>query len=585
MNSEPTPPSWQSHPYGHPSSGQPTPPPQQPGTPESSQPPQYGQQPPQYGQGPQYGQQPQPPQDPRYGQQPQQPQSPWATPSTPTSYGRPAGEPQPTRPSWGPTPAAFPEPQPPPPQPLSYPPYPGAPPAGMTAHGPYWMPGAPPPPRSPWPRRIGLLVLVAVLAAASIITGAFIGRNGVQLDEALQPVPPRPSESASDSEWEEYVSAAAQAALNRQSTALLAGDEEGWLALYDGSDADLVDRMKERYDSLRALEVTNWTYKLDGKADSAAGSQGDERAFDIDLVVGYCFGSNDPPNCPPTDVVIPTEWESSKTGLLITDVEESSPNQAGPRPFEVSNLAVKSGPRVLVAAPPQYENRLTQALEVAEAAAENADKYAHWAKVDRYVVFLAGEDEFAEWYGTGDIGANVVGFALPLGTVDDNGDFKQTGIEVVMHVERLGNRDEFNSTMRHEFGHVVTLLGTGQVDPQPEDWFLNEGVAEYIDHGDQPVSSYPRLSNVKDYLSTIRWKGELVAPTATDDGLAGSGKYGLAFLAVRYIIDTYGIDKFYQFFEAVARNGEEAAPSSEAAFGESWSGILTKVEDFVNASV
>ncbi|GIG67175.1 hypothetical protein Pen01_34700 [Phytomonospora endophytica] len=455
----------------------------------------------------------------------------------------------------------------------------------MTAQGPYWMPGSPPPPKSPWPRRIGLLVLVAVLGAASVITGAFIGRSGVSLTEAIEPVPPRPSASAPDSEWEEYVSAAALAALNRQSSALLSGDEQGWLALYDSEDADLVDRMKERYDSLKALEVTNWTYKLDGKADARGGSGGEDRSFDIDLVVGYCFGSNDPPNCAPTDVVIPTEWSSSTAGLLITEVDESSPNQAGPRPFEVSDLAVKSGPRVLVAAPPQYENRLNQALEVAEAAAENADKYAHWAEVDRYVVFLAGEDEFAEWYGTGDIGQNVVGFALPLGTVDDNGDWKQTGIEVVMHVERLGNRDEFNSTMRHEFGHVVTLLGTSDVEPQPEDWFLNEGIAEYIDHGDQPVSSYPRLSNVKDYLSTIRWNGELVAPTATDDGLAGSGKYGLAFLAVRYIIDTYGIDKFYEFFETVARNGEEADAASQTSFGESWPNVLAKVEDFVKSTV
>ncbi|MEV0647580.1 hypothetical protein AB0I28_20165 [Phytomonospora sp. NPDC050363] len=454
----------------------------------------------------------------------------------------------------------------------------------MTANGPYWLPGSPPQPKSPWPRRVGMLVLVTLLAAASIVAGSLIGRSGVQLNEALEPVPPKPSASASDREWEEYVSGAALAALNRQSTALLGGDEQGWLALYDSDDADLVDRMTERYENLRALEVTNWTYELDGKADARAGG-GTERAFDIDLIVGYCFGASDPAVCEPTDVVIPTEWEVTDAGLFITEVDESASNQAGPRPFEISDLAVKSGPRVLVAAPPQYENRLDQALEVAEAAAENADTYAHWDRVDRYVVFLAGEDEFAEWYGTGDIGPNVVGFALPLGTIDDNGDWKQTGIEVVMHVERLGNREEFESTMRHEFGHVVTLLGTGDVEPQPEDWFLNEGIAEYIDHGDQPVSNYPRLSNVQDYLSSIRWDGELVAPTSADDGLAGSGKYGLAYLAVRYMIDTYTIDKFYQFFEAVARDGEEAAASSETVFGESWPNILAKIEDYVKTTV
>ncbi|GLZ77449.1 hypothetical protein Afil01_22560 [Actinorhabdospora filicis] len=453
----------------------------------------------------------------------------------------------------------------------------------MSATGlPYWLPGVPPK-RSKWGRRVGLMLMVVVLAAGSLLVGAIIGRTPVQLNEALDPVPPRPSDSASDREWENYVGPAALALLKRQSEALLKGDEKGWLAPYDADDKDLIKEQRDRYASLRNLQVTNWQYRIDGTPD-ARSKTGGVHKFDIDLVVGYCFGASDPKACLPTDVYLPTKWEVGADGPHITGVDESPANQAGPRPFEVSDLVAESGDRVIVAAPPQYKNRLSQAVDVAEKAAENADKYARWQKVDRYVVFLAGEKEFSQWYGTGDIGQNVVGFALPLGSMSEKGVWQQTGIEVVMHVERLGNREEFTSTMRHEFGHVVTLLGSADVQPQPEDFFLNEGIAEYIDYGDGPVSRYPRLSNVTDYLSRSSWNGSLEGVKKTDDGLTGSAKYGIAFMAVKYLIDTYGQDKFFEFYQKVGREGEAADGVSSATFGESWTNVQKKIEDYVRSS-
>lgn len=468
---------------------------------------------------------------------------------------------------------------------LTYPPYPGAPAAGMTAQGlPYWLPGVPPK-RSKTPRRIGLLLMVIVLAAGSLLVGAIIGRAPVQLNQALEPVPPRPADSATDRDWEDYVGSAALAVLKRQSEALLKGDEKGWLAAYDPAEKDLIAEQRDRFSSLRALQVTNWKYRLDGRPDARTKSGGVHK-FDIDLIVGYCFGATDPNACLPTDVYIPTKWEVADGGPRITAVDPSSSNQAGPRPFEVSELVAEAGDRVIVAAPPQYKNRLRQAVQVADAAAANADKYARWRKVDRYVVFLAGSSEFEEWYGTGDIGENVVGFALPLGSTDDKGVFEQTGIEVVMHVERLGNRQEFDSTMRHEFGHVVTLLGSNpEATAQPEDFFLNEGTAEYIDYGTGPVGNYPRLSNVADYLSRSHWNGSLEGVKSSDDGLTGSAKYGIAFLAVKYLIDTYGAEKYFEFFQKVARDGGAAEATSSAVFGETWSNVQKKIGDYVRGAV
>ncbi|TWJ10739.1 hypothetical protein LX16_4161 [Stackebrandtia albiflava] len=430
----------------------------------------------------------------------------------------------------------------------------------------------PPPGDGRRQRRVVLSLVVVLLCALAFSVSAVVASNGHSA--ALGPAAiPSPTDGDDPQVRVDYLGARADAMLEEHSDALLADDEAGWLEIFDES---LHDDMSQQFDGLRAMEVSQYEYQRQHDP-----VERDTDRFEMRLAASYCFGGTVGEECAASTIVFDTMWADDDDGYRIVEVSES--DQVGPRPWEVDDIKAVSGEKVIVAAPARYADELERALPEAEAAAENADQYAVYGEVEKYIIFLAGDAEFSKWYGLeGANMDNVVGFAMPVPMLGENGQLQQGGSEVVMHVDRVRDDVEFTSTMRHELGHVATLHHSPEHVPLEEDWWMVEGVAEVIDHGPEtPLDGYLRKSDVAAYIDEDLWNNDLVPAFSGDDALTGSAKYGIAMYSVYYLFQEYGKDKFMDLFERVARKGEDPDASAQAVYGMSYDALVTECTDFV----
>lgn len=476
---------------------------------------------------------------------------------------------------------------------------PAAPVAGPTAPPPVEMapppavpPGYPVPPGYlPYPRperrrsRFATVLVVLALVTASVFGGALVSGWRPAMPEAetgtIEGAPvapgegtiPSPAPDAPAHEVLPYLKEQAQLVLDAHAQSLLDGSLDGWLAAYDPT---LHDQMTTRYDTLRSMQVSRFDYRITVgplEDDSSAVS-----LYEIGVAVTHCF-VEPAEECSPADVVFSTFWRDSDEGMVMVEVENSA-GVDGPHPWETDELVAAAGERTVVAVPAHLGDRLEEALEISEEAARNADEWALWDLPDRYVVYIAGNEEFDVWFGGMFETDGVLGFALPLnGTVD--GERAPSTYATVMNVDRTGWGYDLTSVIRHELGHAVTLWAAPSERYAQDTWWMVEGVAEYIDHGDRSLEEYDRKWDVEDYVSQGGCADEILPPEEDDDTLAGSGKYGCGFLGVHYVIETYGEDAFADFFGATAREGRSGAETAEEVFGKSYAELMEEITDFI----
>ncbi|WP_158630475.1 hypothetical protein [Glycomyces terrestris] len=471
-----------------------------------------------------------------------------------------------------------PGPIPPGPVPVSaMPPWPGGP-------APYYQP-------RPEPKRnhfVTFLVVVA-LVASSVLAGALVngwrpgfieGDTGTIEGLAVEPgegTVPSPGPDATQSEILAYLREQAELVLGAQSESLLNGSLDGWLAAYDPT---LHPQMTGRFESLTQMQVSRWDYQIaSGPIEDASGAV---PLYDISIALSYCF-VEPADTCKAADIVFDTRWRADDSGMRMIEVANSEFGE-GPHPWEVTDLVAAVGERTVTAVPASMEARLDEALEISEAAAENADQWAYWEKPDRYVIYIASDEEFDLWFGGMWDSEDVLGFALPLnGTID--GERQPSTYATVMGVDRTGWGDGLVSVIRHELGHAVTLWAAPSERYADDTWWMVEGVAEYIDHGDRTLEEYDRLWDVRDYVATGGCATDILPPDEDDDTLAGSGKYGCGFLGVHYMIDTYGVDAFAEFFGMTAREGTPAVDAAQTVYGKDYAALMEEITAFIAQTV
>lgn len=376
---------------------------------------------------------------------------------------------------------------------------------------------------------------------------------------------PRPEDPASvRSDW---LRPQISELLEKQATALKAGDRDGFLAPADAGDTALRGELTRRFNNLRALEATVYDATLWGAVVAVAGG-----GFAVPVRIRYCFVVAD---CNPLPVVVETRWTDAAGRLRMLAFNASPGNELGPRPWEVSDLRVAVGTRVVVATTPRYASRLPATLVAAERAAAAADRFAHWGKPPgRYVVYLAGAEEWGRWYSIKQAGW-VAGYAMPL---------TDTDTEIVLNAAQVDVR-ETAEVLRHEFAHVVTLNGVRR--SYERTWWLVEGIAEYVRAGGQPVGGYDALSETRRFINSERWSGDVALDEPGADATAAdaNGRYGVAYLAVRRLAERYGEPKMIQFFTAVAREGKPLEEASTAVFGVAWAEVSADCQRFVRRLV
>jgi hypothetical protein len=362
------------------------------------------------------------------------------------------------------------------------------------------------------------------------------------------------------------VRAQIQSVLTAQAAALLRGDEDAFLAPADPADQALLRDLRRRFGVLRAMDIAGWTETL---ADDPAPVDGGWRA---NVRIGYCFVV---PGCEPVAVPVPTRWAETGGPPRLVEFGSSGATSLGPRPWETSDLKVAIGTRTVVAAPLKYAGRVTALLDAAEEAASVADRYARWSPPPgRYIVYLAGPDEWGTWYGVHQA-EWVAGYAMPLTERDT---------EIVLNAQRVTG-PEVVDTLRHEFAHVVTLANVHR--DYSGQWWLVEGIAEYVRMVGRPLRDYELLPASRRYVraGNATDLGSLAEPAAgasTDDA---SGRYGVAFLTVRRLAERFGEDAMLSFFDKVVRQGIPQGDAAKAEFGGDWDEITNDCAKYVKRSL
>lgn len=356
------------------------------------------------------------------------------------------------------------------------------------------------------------------------------------------------------------VSEAVTAAVTAQADAVNRGDAAAFLTPVE---APLHEPMRRRFESLRAIRATGYTATLEKAPVREAGG------WRVTIELNFCAGAA--MGCGAAPVRVPTLWTVGEAGARL--VEWGSSTHYGPRPWEVSDLRAAIGNRVVVAASSRYAARLPSTLQAAERAAEKADRYARWRPPPaKYVVYLAGADEWSTWYGVKQP-AWAAGYAMPI-TPDHT--------EIVLNATRIDSGEALN-TLTHEFSHVSTLAGVRR--NYTDSWLLVEGMAEYVTHVGRATGAYPWLDGTRRYVGGGRWPGTaaLAAPAESASVGDATGRYGVAYFAMRRLAERFGEDKLLAFFAAVARDGRAPDQVSPEMFGVPWAEAAADCDRYIRS--
>ncbi|GAA1761944.1 hypothetical protein [Luedemannella helvata] len=498
-----------------------------------------------------------------------------------------------------PSSAYFPqEPDRPHPSPPSFPGYPTypaprqqvgpPPPFGAPSAGPYGAPAVPYPgppygyPPLPAPRRRGswarrLVAAVAVLVVLSCLGAtaltAIASARGVfdptatwALPAGAPKISPAPADRASTKEWRTWAHSAMKDLAAAQSEALIKGDETAYLAPVDPANKSLVAEHRKRFRVLRGLGVGRWTASIGGVP-----TDDGYRTWRATITVGYCVGDA---SCKPVSLHMRSRWAYKGGTLRLVKLDESTVSDQGPRPWEVDDLQVKAGKRVVVAATSANAGRLASTVRAADDAAEIADQFAKWQpKPQRYVIFLAGPSNWKEWYGE-EAPDWAAAWAVP---VDDHTS------EVVVRTDRVPS-SEMEGLLTHELTHVTSLAGAKYSSSRQ--WWMVEGIADYAEFLDRPVSAYDGLPAIRDMVND-GWDGrvDVTPPTESSSLTDAAARYGIGFLAIRHIADKYGESKMMTFFGDVMHKGYSLDRAARDAIGMSWSSLNSECAAYIRSVV
>jgi hypothetical protein len=438
-------------------------------------------------------------------------------------------------------------------------------PDGTVQYGSAYPPIPPPRRRRRWPIWVTLAIVGVLLLC--VPPAAFVASRlpllpadpAVAADPTSGPAP-SPGPNAPAKVRAAWVSDQIRANLEKQAAALVAGDERAFLGTADPKASKVLTALKRRFASLRALRVSSYQQTIASLP--AEGGTAVRPVWNVKVDVRYCLVVKD---CQLDRVTVQTSWAETSAGLRMAALTDSGDDDNGPRPWEVSALRAAVGKRVVIATTSRYAGKLPSLLRQAERAAAVADRFVISGKrPDLYRIFLAGASDWKKWYG-GDLPSWSVGFATGV---------SPGRMDVVLNLGEIqtGYLDE---VLRHELGHVATLSADNY--PNESDFWLVEGIAEYIQESGRPVTAYDGEPAVRRYLNSGRWNGKVnvPAPTADTPDWQVAARYGIGYYAVRRMAERFGQAKMIIFFTELVLepDGGDLDVAARTAFGTSWASV------------
>jgi hypothetical protein len=447
-----------------------------------------------------------------------------------------------------------------PPAPAAYPPYPNAGRYDPNASLAYYFPQAKPPRR----RRTAVIVTAVVVVALVLCAGTIFGISRLGDPGVLTN---SPNQSKSTSPPVKVDTSTMNGILYEQSQALLNGDQKGFLASIDPAATAAVAAFKRIYHNMRQMHVTIW------EQSAPAGNYVTEEPQSYEVDVTYCLVVR---NCQETDATwhVTAELKAGRATIESFTPPEASRYTSEPFPWEISTLTALTGPRVVVAASDAEAGTLRRALAIAERASKAADQYAHWGKPAVYVLYIADPAEGKAWFD-GDL-QNADGVTYSIQPHD---------LEVVALMPDADDPSyagpgALNAVVQHEFGHVATLLGDDS--DRGHDSFI-EGIAEYCAYTGHTSWAAYRLEDVRSYIRSGKWQHSIymTSEITSKSVLTGSAAYGIGYLGLRYIAETYGVNKMLDFWGAVERQSESLDQASQTILGKPWATVDTAAVAYV----
>ena len=408
--------------------------------------------------------------------------------------------------------------------------------------------------------RARVAVAVTVLALVAAASAAAVSYRSAAPQSVYGVPRPTPSTVA--------VVGLIDAALALQGIALRTGDEAAWLSVVDPADERLAQTHRTRFRVLREMLAADWVARPLG-VPVATGPGG----WDVTIVARFCLGVRSCAAARPANGPTPAEaftavtsWRLDADGAVLTAETPTSDERSGSSayaPWVAGALVVSVGPRVVVAAAPDLRDRLPDVLAAGERAASNADSFLPGAHPGRYIVYLAGREQWRTWFGGG-LPEWATAYAPPT---------SHTHRAVIVNLGGISERG-LDSALRHELGHVVTM---GDVSSAAVPFWMAEGIAEWIDQAHRPATAHPYVGPARRYLRDVGLPElETLTPGMDDPQWRVSGQYGLAYLAIRYLADSYGAAAVLEFLSARKR-GLPLAESSKAAFAVAWPSVESDI--------
>jgi len=396
-------------------------------------------------------------------------------------------------------------------------------------------------------------------------TGALDQRSEWVVGQGNSQQPPAPDASVTD--WRLWVFKASGEILASRAKAVGAGDQKAFLGPVDPANARFVSEQTRRFQVLRRMEVGVYREVVTGTPSDVG-----QRRWRLDTDMFYCFGAA---TCDAIRLPTETEWVFRDGRLRLTNIKASTADWNGPRPWEVDDLQVRVGERVVIASMKADASRLADAVRSADRAALVADKFARWHEPpERYVIFLAGSAEWRKWYGH-EQPDWAAAWAVPVGNYTT---------EVVVRTDSF-RASTLQSLLSHELTHVTSLAGDRDGAARTS-WWLMEGIADYAQFLDKPVRQYDALAPTREFVHGS-WDGAVaVDPPGTDASVdEAAAHYGIAFLAVRRIADKYSQAKMINFFGAVVHEGQTLDAAARSALGVPWTTVQADCATFIRSSV
>ncbi|GAB2641328.1 gluzincin family metallopeptidase [Kribbella swartbergensis] len=418
-------------------------------------------------------------------------------------------------------------------------------------------PGAQDPPRGPR-RWLGLLVAVALVSGGVVYTVEDRERDA-RARPTTTLTPAGPNQSGKPSKTAAAIAArrvAIDTILIRRAQAVQTVNEALFLQDVDPADKALRAEQKILFANLVEMGFTELGYsQAEERFDPAVVKAHGRTTYLVRILMRYQIPKVD---LTPVVTELGYTFINVRGRWVLTD-DDDLDDDLGPgahqEAWDLGRIEVHRGPRVL-AVVEKGDTRRGRAI-VVEATEALAQVTEYWPRRWRGSVLIIALDEsevrdarFADEDVESAASAGSTFSSLPG---QDTADGTVAGAYIVVNPNERDRVDEI--LLSHEITHVATA-DLGGYEPL----WLAEGAAEYV--------SWRGIEAISGPGEVAKWEQEVIdealpalGALPSDAGFYQNNAdvYGVSWLAVRYLVRRFGLDKVAELYEDLARHGYDQA--------------------------